>query len=424
MSDRVRPHSESVEEALVGACISFPEIISGVLEIVPHPHIFYTEKYSKIWETIKHLKEHNAVDSVSITDELISRGCMDIVGQATISMAIGEVVSPSNALYHAKLIRDDYDRRCLISSLEQAHEKAYDRTVPISAIVEPLRSQEFIRISSGCEHVSDSVGPVIDEIEQAWQGKTKIGIPSSIETVDYACGGWQPGELYLIAARPSVGKTALALYTALGAGLPVAFFSIEMTKRMLIHRLLSAYTKIPSHFFRNGKITPDEYEKIQNAENLIKKLPLYIEDTMKDIGKIRDETMKLIDKHDIRMAVVDYIQIANPTSIQGNRDRDIANISDNLKSLAKEADIPILALSQLSRESERSNREPELHDLRDSGTLEQDADVVIFLHRTNTLSKRVVLKIGKNRNGPVGRDSYTFDGLSGTFTKREEEEEA
>lgn len=413
-----------MEKAVLGNCLQFSEVVADVLNILS-PEMFYLERNRKIFTAIKTIKESgNEVDQVTVFEELNRTGDLEPVGAHTVASYAGEVATASNTIYLCGIVHGDYERRRVLTALQQGMTRIYDRNVPLNQIVDPVRgAQETIQISGSCHHISDITGSVIDEIEAAWRGEAKVGIKSQLDTVNATTGGWFPGEFYVVAARPSVGKTALALLDSQYAKVPVWFVSAEMTKRLVLQRLLSNYTGISTTQMREGDLTQEDYMRLQNAENVLNAIPLYIEDELKDVDKLREEAIRMYETKNVRMAVFDYIQLLTTSSTTQSRDREIAKISDTLKSIAKELDIPVVALSQLSRSVEHRGDKPKLSDLRDSGTLEQDADAVIFLHRGSNYSKIVNVAVAKNRNGPLGHQDYKFDGLRGTFVEVHEDEE-
>ena len=413
-----------MEKAVLGNCLQFNEVVADVLNILS-PEMFYLERNRKILTAIKTIKESgNEVDQVTVLEELNRTGDIELVGAHIVASYAGEVATASNTIYLCGIVHGDYERRRVLTALQQGMTRIYDRNVPLNHIVDPVRgAQETIQISGSCNHISDITGGVIDEIEAAWQGTGKVGVKSSIDTINATTGGWFPGEFYVVAARPSVGKTALALLDAQRAKVPVWFVSAEMTKRLILQRLLSNHTGVSTTQMREGDLDQDGYNKIQHAEKTINSFSLYIEDELRDIDKLKQEAIRMYETKNIRLAIFDYIQLLTTSSVTQSRDREIAKISDTLKSIAKELDIPVIGLSQLSRSVEHRGDKPKLSDLRDSGTLEQDADAVIFLHRGSNYSKVVNVAVAKNRNGPLGHQDYKFDGLRGTFVEIQDDEE-
>jgi replicative DNA helicase len=420
--DRIPPHSFEVEKAVLGTCIQFGNgAIAEVADILK-PEMFYKESHIKMFRAILSLKDKGVhVDQITVVEELNRTGDLGIVPAYLVAEYASEMATKVNAEYHSKIVEDDWQRRKLLTNLSQAEERIYNRNDPVDSIVEPIREQRVTKVSSSCELVGDAAGPVIDEIERAWRDGVRTGIRSGISVINNATGGYQPGEYYIIAARPSVGKTALGLFEARRNKVPTWFVSAEMTKRLLIHRLLTGATGIPSNRLREGDITPTDYILLQEAEKQLKKLDIYIEDHVKDIEGIQREAYKMVDLYGIKLVVIDYIGLIQPPPGNFNREREVAEISARLKDLSKDLDLPVIAMSQLSRGAELHGGPPKLSDLRDSGSLEQDADVVIFLHREHNYSKTTRIEVAKNRNGPIGHADYRFDGLRGTFALKEEE---
>ena len=422
--DRSPPHSKEVEKAVLGSCLQFGnEVVADVLSHLG-PEMFYYETHSKLFQAILGVKEKGQeVEQDTGFEELNRAGDLEFVGAHTVATYAGEIATASNTIYLCGIVRGDWERRQVLHAIRVAEPRIHDRSIPLQETIDPIRSGVEVQVSSSCQHVSDITGSVIDEIEAAWQGKAKVGIKSQIDTINATTGGWFPGEFYVIAARPSVGKTALAILESQYAKVPCWFVSVEMTKRLIMQRLLSNHTGISTTDMREGNLTQQDYTRLQDAEKRINDFPLYIEDQLKDVERLKDEAYRMYETKNVRLVVFDYIQLLTTASKEQSRDREIAKISDTLKSIAKELDIPVIALSQLSRSVEQRGDKPVLSDLRDSGTLEQDADAVIFLHRNNNFSKIVNIRISKNRNGPLGQQDYKFDGLRGTFVEIQEDEE-
>lgn len=412
-----------MEKAILGNCLQFGnEVVAEVLEILG-PEMMYYDVHKKMLKAIKNVKEGgNEVDQVTVFEELNRVGDLEFVGAHTVSQYSGEVATASNTTYLCGIAHGDWERRKVLTALQQAEPQIYDRSISLESIVEPIRSNSTVKISGSCEVIGEITGGVVDEIEAAWMGTGKVGIEAQIDVINACTGGWFPGEFYIEAARPSTGKTAEALLEAQYAKVPVWFVSAEMTKRLLIQRLLSNQTGISTAQMREGGLNQQEHTNLLLAMERLNKLPLYIEDELKDVDKLKDEALRMYETKGVRFMVFDYLQLLTSEKYSQSRDREVAHISDTLKSIAKELDVPVLALSQLSRAVEQRGGKPQLSDLRDSGTLEQDADVIIFLHRENNFSKIVNIAVAKNRNGPLGFQDYKFDGLRGTFVQQEDEE--
>ena len=422
--DKSPPNSKEVEKAIIGNCLQFGnKVVAEVFDTL-RPEMMYYDMHRKMLTAIQTVKDGGQeVDQVTVYEELNRTGDLESVGAHNVAAYSGEVATASNTVYLCGIAYDDYERRKVLTALQQAEPQIYDRSKSLESIVDPIRSNSTIRLSSSCELIGDLTADVVDEIEAAWKGEAKVGIRAQIDISNATTGGWFPGEFYVIAARPSVGKTALALLEAQHAKVPVWFVSAEMTKRLLIQRLLSNRTGISTTQMREGALQQQEHTNLLHGMEHLNKLPLYIEDSLKDVDKLADEARRMHEVHGVRMMVFDYLQLLTSEKHSQTRDREVAHISNTLKDIAKDLDIPVLALSQLSRAVEQRGGRPQLSDLRDSGTLEQDADVVIFLHRDGIMSKTVEIAVAKNRNGPLGMMDYKFNGLRGTFIEMQNEEE-
>lgn len=421
------PNSVDIEKAVIGAVLLDNNIFDDVSSVLGTPNMFYKNAHRTIWYSILKLREEGApIDLLSLVQELISNKQIDNVGGAAyIAEISGEVATATNALYHSKLVLEDHKRRTLIHKLEEMTERAYNKGEDLGDIMSMIEDFDpSVAQSESCLSVSDTIAGTFDEIENAFKNPGSVkGMNTGVTILNKLLGGWQPGEINILAARPSVGKTALALYSAMKCGVPSYFVSAEMSRRMVEHRLIGSYLGAPAHVLKSGHLKAEEYMKMQDAERHLKNIEMYIEDRIIDSGAIAKEARRLKREKNIGIIFIDYLQLLDPPkdenrkSATQNREREISIISSKLKMLAKELDIPVVALSQLSRESERLGRKPILSDLRESGSLEQDADVVIFLHRDNDLPDYVDCIVAKNRQGATGSETLRFRKDIGEFSE-------
>jgi replicative DNA helicase len=422
------PSSIDLEESIIGAILlEGDDIYDDVMSIIPTPSMMYLPAHTIIWECLQSLHENNIpIDQLTLADEIVRRNKGDAIGGIyKLAEYAGNVGSTSNVTYHAKLVLEDYKRRDLIKRIEKMRELAYQRSESIDTVLAELSNfDSSIATSSSCAPLCETIGDTIDEIDTAFKNPGSVkGINTGISILNKLLGGWQPGEINILAARPSVGKTALALFSAMKCGVPSYFVSAEMTRRMVEHRLIGSYLGVPSHTLKSGKLLPEEHMKLSDALQHLQNMNIYIEDKVIDSGTIAREARRLKKERNIGIVFIDYLQLLDPPkdekriSATQSREREISVISSRLKRLSKELDIPVVALSQLSRESERAGRRPILSDLRESGSLEQDADTVIFLHRDNDSPDYLDCIVAKNRNGGIGSETIRFHKDIGEFSE-------
>ena len=420
------PSSTDVEKAVIGAVLLDSNIFDDISSIL-EPLTFYKNAHRFIWSEMVGLHNNGEpIDSVSVVQKLSSNELLDKVGGASyLAELSGEVATTTNALYHARLVLESHKRRTLITTLDKMRERAYDQSEDLGSIMGMVEGFDpSVAQSESCQSIADTISGTFDEIESAFKNPGSVkGMNTGVTILNKLLGGWQPGEINILAARPSVGKTAMALFSAMKCGVPAYFVSAEMSRRMVEHRLIGSYLGAPAHVLKSGHLKAEEYMKMQDAERHLKNIDMYIEDRITDIGILAKEARRLKREKGIGIMFIDYLQLLSPpkgdtrASATQNREREISIISSTIKGLSKELDIPVVALSQLSRESERMGRKPILSDLRESGSLEQDADVVIFLHRDDNLPDYVDCIVAKNRQGAIGAETLRFRKDIGEFSE-------
>lgn len=422
---RIPPHSNDAEISVIGAMMLDKSAVSKVMEII-EPDSFYNDNHKEIFKAILDLSDRGVpADLISLTEELTRRQKLEEVGGTFYLLDINKQTPTSaNIEYHARIIQEKYIKRSLISTATQIIERSYDESTDaldevdiaesdIFKIAEKRFSSSFVDIKTLSHQALDVIAKLVD------RDKTGLtGVPTGYTDLDKFTGGFQNSDLIILAARPSMGKTALALSIARNVAveykLPVAFFSIEMKDIQLVLRLFSAESQIDAHKIRTGYITHDDMTKMVHKINRLADSPLFIDDSPSlSIADFRAKCRRLKTEHNIKMVIIDYLQLINSPKAD-SREREISMISSSLKQIAKELDIPIVALAQLNRSVEsRPDKKPMLSDLRESGSIEQDADVVLFIHRpefygiktypdTNTPTENTAeVIIGKQRNGPT-----------------------
>ncbi len=433
---RMPPQATDVEQSVLGAMLIEREAIPRAVEILP-ADAFYSARHQKIYQAILNLFERgNPVDLITLTEELKRRSDLDDVGGAYyISELTTRVASAANVEYHARIIAEKSLLRKMIETMTGLIGKGYDPGADAFELLDQAESEIFRISDSQLRKSASSMNEVLKETLaqlEAIHGREGgiTGVPSGFSRLDDMTGGWQKSDLVIIAARPSMGKTAFALACARNAalhpqlGTAVAIFSLEMSSQQLAQRLLTSEARVDAQAARTGRLSEDDWPRLARAAGRLSAAPLFIDDTPGlSILELRAKCRRLKAEHNIGLVIVDYLQLMHGTtqSKNSNREQEIAQISRSLKSLAKEIEVPVLALSQLSRavETRGGDKRPQLSDLRESGSIEQDADVVMFIYRPerygitvddngNSTEGLAEIIIGKQRNGPIGDVRLAF----------------
>lgn len=419
------PQAIDIEEAVLGALMLEPNAISDIIDVI-NPECFYKESNRKIFRAIASLaSKHAPVDIFTISEELKKLGDLDSVGGTVylsqLSMKIG---AAAHIDYHAKILLQKYIQRELIGISYEVQRDSFDDNIPVDDLLDTTQQKIFTlsdrNMKRDTQAIQFVISQAIDDLQSTQLREDGLsGVPSGYTSIDRVTLGWQPSDLIIIAARPSVGKTAFVLTMArnmsVDHNVPVAFFSLEMSSLQLAKRLMISETGLESDKIKGGKKLADyEWEQLNSKLNQLVKAPLYIDDTPSlSIYEFRSKARRLVANAGVKMIVIDYLQLmTGPPELKGMREQEVSAISRSLKSIAKELNIPIIALSQLSRavETRGGAKRPQLSDLRESGAIEQDADIVMFIHRPDyygltdenpELRGMTDIIIAKHRNGEV-----------------------
>jgi len=422
---RVPPQAIDMEEAVLGAIMLEKEAIITVIDILK-PESFYKDVHQRIYEAILLLNQRELpVDLYTVTEELRSEDELDnIGGPVYLTQLTSKVVSAAHVEFHAKIVAQKFIQRELIRVTSEIQSRAFDDSNDINELLD-YSENELFQIAEG--NIKKEVAPLnivlkeaIHEIEEASKREDAlVGVPSGFTKLDRLTSGWQKSDLIIIAARPSMGKTALALSMARNMAIDhkksVAVFSLEMSAVQLVNRLIVAETELPSNRIKNGRLKEDEWKQLETKIKILEDASIYIDDTPAiSVFELRAKCRRLSAQHKLDIAIVDYLQLMTGPRDAGSREQEVSSISRSLKSISKELNVPILALSQLNRSVEvrGGNKRPQLSDLRESGAIEQDADMVVFIHRPekygfttldNDMPSKGIAEIilAKNRNGPV-----------------------
>ncbi len=423
--------------AVLGSLLIDEEAVPVAVEML-QPASFYRDSHRKIFGAIVSLfTQQKAVDLVTVTEALKADGQLEQVGGAHYLASLTMVVpTAANVLHYAKIVRQKAMLRSLISTSTQIVGECYESQDEVEALVDKAEQLLFDLTSktsdSNAIFVKDLLHDSMETLERLSQRKDMVtGVPTGFHDLDIQTAGLQPGDLIIIAGRPSMGKSALVTCMAEHVGvvdrIPSIIFSLEMSKEQLAHRLLCSYSKVDVHKARTGFLAQSDWRSLSNAAGKLSEAPIMIDDApAMTVLELRAKARRLKAKHNIGLVIVDYLQMMRGPGRSENRQQEISEISRSLKALAKELHVPVVAVSQLSRAPEqREDRRPQLSDLRESGAIEQDADLVLLLYReevykpTEDNRGKAELIIAKQRNGPIGsvsmaflRESTRFENLS------------
>ncbi len=423
---RIPPHDTEAEQALLGSVMLKPQALNDIVDFIASTD-FYSEKHRQIFKAMLALHDKNEpIDLVSVTSILKNQKQLERLGGASYIVELTNLVpSAGNLKHYAEIVSKKSALRRLIDSAEQILELGYDEREELDTTFDKAEKLVF-----GLGDFSRKTFTTLKEgLVEAWERFEKLresehgirGIPSGYKDIDNKLAGFQKSDLIILAARPSVGKTTFALDIARNVAcrekIPTLIFSLEMSSQQLVDRLLASESGVDSWRLRTGRISTDEeFAKLQDAMDSLSKSPIFIDDeSSNNITKMRSVARRLKGEHGLGLIIVDYLQLMVPRRDTESMVQQITEISRSLKGLARELEVPVIALSQLSRAVEQRGGKPRLSDLRDSGSIEQDADVVMFLHREdkyneNSEKKNIVeILIEKHRNGPTGSVELYFD---------------
>ena len=439
---KLPPQALDLEEVVLGAMMIDKKGVDAVIDIL-HSEAFYKESHQYIFQSIVKLFENTEpIDLLTVSTKLKSDGKLEKAGGDYYLVQLTQKVSSSAHIeYHARIILQKYIQRSLIRISTEIIEESYDETKDVFNLLDKAESKLYDvtqgNIKKSTETAQSLVIQAKKKIEEISNKDGLSGIPSGFSDLDKLTSGWQPSDLVIIAARPGMGKTALTLSMArniaVAQNIPIAFFSLEMSSIQLITRLISSETGLSSEKLRTGNLEKFEWEQLNVKVSALENAPLFIDDTPSlSIFDLRAKARRLSSQHGIKLIVIDYLQLmtAGGSNKNGNREQEISTISRNLKALAKELDVPVIALSQLSRavETRGGSKRPILSDLRESGAIEQDADIVSFIYRPEYYkidewddeertpsSGQAEFIVAKHRNGGLNNIKLKFVSNLGKF---------
>lgn len=439
---KIPPQALELEEAVLGAMLIDKKGVDEVIDLI-QPEAFYKTAHQTIFEAIFQLfQDSQPIDLLTVSSELRKKGKLESIGGEFYLVQLSQrVASSAHIEFHARIILQKFIQRSLIKISNEIIESAYKESTDVFDLLDEAESKLYDVTQGNIKKSSESAQNLVLEakkkIEEISKREGLSGISTGFEKLDKLTSGWQPSDLIIIAARPGMGKTALTLSMARNIAvmkqIPVAFFSLEMSSIQLITRLISAETGLSSEKLRTGKLADHEWQQLNVKVTDLEKAPLFIDDTPSlSIFDLRAKARRLSSQHKIKLIIVDYLQLmtAGTSTKTGNREQEISTISRNLKALAKELDIPVIALSQLSRavETRGGTKRPMLSDLRESGAIEQDADIVSFIYRPEYYNidewddeerspsqGQAEFIVAKHRNGGLDNIRLKFIGHLGKF---------
>ena len=441
---KLPPQNIEAEQSLLGSLLIDKDAIVRISEILRPTNFYRSEQHGSIYEAISDLFEkREPIDLVTVTEELKRKGLYDkIGGSAYLTTLVNVVPTAAHIEHYAKIVKEHAVRRSLIAQATHLIEKSYDESWSVEELLENAESGIFAisqqHISRDFLPVKDALTESFDRLDELQKSSGKLrGVPTGFRDLDSKLAGMQDSNLLILASRPGQGKTSMALniaqHVAVVAGLPVGIFSLEMSQEELVDRLLVAQADIDAWKLKTGRLGESDFDRLSLAMGELAEAPIFIDDTPgSSISEMRTKARRLQIEHGLKLLIVDYLQLIKGRNLE-NRVQEVTEISQNLKNLARELKIPVLAVSQLNRSVEaRGTKRPQLADLRESGAIEQDADVVMFLWREDTDKPNdVTLDIQKHRNGPTGEihlvfrpERTKFYGMERTRGRGAKEEEA
>ena len=431
--DRLPPHALESEMALLGSMILDAKVIGEVVQIVKSAEDFYKPAHGAIFSALVELYDrHNAGDLAMLHQKMVDKGILDDTGGPDYLLQLAESVPAAvNAPHYAKIVAEKSLIRRLIAAAGEILHTAYTSGDDVRAVLDAAQKAVFDVLQDHDSQGARSLHSLLEETMKAIESRREgqlTGLATCFSELDDRTSGLQPGDMVVLAARPSMGKTALALNIAENValmGTPVGVFSLEMGKQQLAERLLCSRSEVDSHRLRRNMINEDDYRRLAFAVGQLSEAPLYIDDTPGlSVLELRAKARRMVAKHSVKLLLVDYLQLMTGSSRE-SRQQEVSEISRGVKGLARELNVPIVCLSQLNRAAEnREDHRPRMADLRESGSIEQDADVVMMLHREDYYNQNqpdfeptniAELIIAKQRNGPTGTVKLTWVGSSMKF---------
>jgi replicative DNA helicase len=441
----IPPQAVDLEEAVLGAIMLEKDAVIGIMDILL-PESFYKDSHKVIYQAVIDLSNAlQPIDLLTVTEELRRKSKLDEVGgPAYLTQLTSMVASAAHVEFHARIIAQKYIQRELIRVSSDIQNKAFDDSIDVDDLLDYSESALFKIAEGNIKKEISKMNPLIKQAVKMVEDASKkgdglSGVPSGFTKLDKLTSGWQPSDLLIIAARPAMGKTAFVLSMtrniAVGFGKGVAVFSLEMAAVQLVMRIIASETELQAEKLKKGTLAPHEWTQLETKIKNLEDAPIYIDDTPGiSIFEFRAKARRLKQQYDIEIIIIDYLQLmTGPPETKGNREQEVSMISRSLKGIAKELNVPIIALSQLNRsvETRGGDKKPQLSDLRESGAIEQDADMVMFIHRPeyygqdqdeagNSLKGVAEIVVAKHRNGATDTVQLRFRNELAKFVDLEE----
>jgi len=432
---KIPPQNLEAEQSVIGGILLENEAISKVLEVLT-PDDFYRESHRKILHSMIQLFEKNEpIDLITLTNQLKGTHQLDAIGgSAYLSSLVDSIPTAANITFYARIVKEKAILRRLIATATEIVSRGYENEGDVEDLLDQAEKNIFQITESQIKPSFFRIKTILKEsfktIEKLYESQEIVtGVPSGFTEIDKLTSGFQPSDLIIVAGRPSMGKTAFCLniaqHIAIKKNVPVALFSLEMSKEQLVLRMLCSEARVDAHRVRGGFLGETDWPKLTRAAGTLSEAPIFIDDTPAlSVLEMRAKARRIMAEHTLGLVMVDYLQLMRGRGFSGrgrgameSREQEISDISRSLKALAKELNIPVIALSQLNRRvEERQNKRPQLADLRESGAIEQDADVIAFIYRDEVYDRSednqnkgiAEVIIGKQRNGPVGDVKLAF----------------
>lgn len=424
--DRLPPQNIEAEQSVLGAILLENEILASVVEMLA-PEDFYKDSHKKIFLAMLDLyKKNEPIDLITLTEQLSRREQIEEIGGASyLSHIVNLVPTSANIKYHSKIVKEKSLLRNLIKTTTEIITMSYDESIEINELLDVAETKIFSlsekTIRGSFVRIDNVVKDTIELVDKLYNKKELItGLPSGFTDLDMQTTGFHPGDLVVVGARPGMGKTSfclnIATYVGIEVKVPVALFSLEMSKELIVLRMICSEAEVDSKSVRSGYHTKEDYRKLVNAAGRLAEAPIFIDDSFNTVLEMRAKSRRLKAEHGLGLIIVDYLQLMRGEGSYIAREQVISDISRSFKALAKDLKVPIIVISQLNRSCEQrgDNKRPIIADLRESGAIEQDADTILFLYRGDYYKAKdaeegiAELDIAKQRNGPTGMINVTF----------------
>ena len=424
--DRLPPQNIEAEQSVLGAILLENEILASAVEMLA-PEDFYKDSHKKIFLAMLDLyKKNEPIDLITLTEQLSRKEQIEEIGGASyLSHIVNLVPTSANIKYHSKIVKEKSLLRNLIRTTTEIITTSYDESIEINELLDVAETKIFSlsekTIRGSFVRIDNVVKDTIELVDKLYNKKELItGLPSGFTDLDMQTTGFHPGDLVVVGARPGMGKTSfclnIATYVGIEVKVPVALFSLEMSKELIVLRMICSEAEVDSKSVRSGYHTKEDYRKLVNAAGRLAEAPIFIDDSFNTVLEMRAKARRLKAEHGLGLIIVDYLQLMRGEGSYIAREQVISDISRSFKALAKDLKVPMMVISQLNRSCEQrgDNKRPIFADLRESGAIEQDADTILFLYRGDYYKAKdaeegiAELDIAKQRNGPTGMINLTF----------------